>query len=67
LNGHQVTGPHPERGMVFQQGALFEWMSVRRNIDFGPRMKAWRAPNVTGSPITCWKPWACGFRRKGGL
>ncbi len=39
LNGHVVTGPHPERGMVFQQGALFEWMSVRRNVDFGPRMK----------------------------
>jgi taurine transport system ATP-binding protein len=39
LNGHAVTGPHPERGMVFQQGALFEWMSVRRNVDFGPRMK----------------------------
>ena len=34
-----VTGPGPERGMVFQQGALFEWMSVRKNIDFGPRMR----------------------------
>ena len=39
LNDHRVTGPHPERGMVFQQGALFEWMSVRENIGFGPRMK----------------------------
>lgn len=39
LNDHQVTGPHPERGMVFQQGALFEWMSVRKNVSFGPRMK----------------------------
>ena len=39
LNGHQVTGPGPERGMVFQQGALFEWMSVRKNIGFGPTMK----------------------------
>lgn len=39
LNGHPVNGPDPERGMVFQQGALFEWMSVRRNVDFGPRMK----------------------------
>jgi taurine transport system ATP-binding protein len=39
LNGNRVTGPSPERGMVFQQGALFEWMDVRRNIDFGPRMK----------------------------
>lgn len=40
MNGHLVSGPAPERGMVFQQGALFEWMSVRRNVDFGPRMKS---------------------------
>ncbi len=39
LNGHAVKGPDAERGTVFQQGALFEWMSVRRNVDFGPRMK----------------------------
>lgn len=39
LNGKQVTGPGPECGMVFQQGALFEWMTVRKNIGFGPAMK----------------------------
>ena len=39
LNGDHVTGPSAERGMVFQQGALFEWMSVRENVGFGPRMK----------------------------
>ncbi|WP_350335465.1 taurine ABC transporter ATP-binding protein [Coralliovum pocilloporae] len=39
LNGHLVKGPDAERGMVFQKGALFEWMSVRENVDFGPRMK----------------------------
>ncbi|WP_109465131.1 taurine ABC transporter ATP-binding protein [Albibacillus kandeliae] len=39
LNGHEVRGPDAERGMVFQQGALFEWMSVRDNVGFGPRMK----------------------------
>ncbi|MEM8789816.1 MAG: ABC transporter ATP-binding protein [Pseudomonadota bacterium] len=39
LNGHDVLGPDAERGMVFQQGALFEWMSVRDNVEFGPRMK----------------------------
>jgi taurine transport system ATP-binding protein len=38
LNGKRVTGPGPERGMVFQQGALFEWMNVRKNISFGPDM-----------------------------
>ena len=39
MNGHEVTGPAAERGMVFQQGALFEWMSVRENVGFGPKMK----------------------------
>src|SRR3954469_25150098 len=33
-----VTGPGPERGMVFQQGALFEWLTVAANVSFGPRM-----------------------------
>ena len=39
LNGAAVNGPGPERGMVFQQGALFEWMNVRENVGFGPSMK----------------------------
>ena len=43
LNGSTVEGPGKERGMVFQQGALFEWMSVRDNVSFGPRMKGQKA------------------------
>jgi taurine transport system ATP-binding protein len=43
LNGKQVIEPSAERGMVFQQGALFEWMSVRENVSFGPRMKSTNA------------------------
>ncbi|NRB01861.1 MAG: ABC transporter ATP-binding protein [Rhodobacteraceae bacterium] len=39
LNGNTVHGPDAQRGMVFQQGALFEWMSVRDNVRFGPDMK----------------------------
>jgi len=39
LGGKVIEGPSVERGMVFQQGALFEWLPVSRNVDFGLRMK----------------------------
>lgn len=39
LAGKPIEGPGVERGMVFQQGALFEWLTVSKNVDFGLRMK----------------------------
>jgi NitT/TauT family transport system ATP-binding protein len=38
INGRLVTGPGPNRGVVFQNYALFDWLTVRQNIEFGPRM-----------------------------
>ncbi|NNL35248.1 MAG: ABC transporter ATP-binding protein [Silicimonas sp.] len=49
LNGHDVRGPDAERGMVFQQGALFEWMSVRDNVSFGPRMAGKKTSEWAGN------------------
>ncbi len=34
--GKPISEPTPERGMVFQDYALFPWLSVRDNIAFGP-------------------------------
>ena len=48
LNSKPVDGPGADRGVVFQQGALFEWMNVRRNVGFGPRMKGLSRAHVEG-------------------
>ncbi|MXQ10477.1 ABC transporter ATP-binding protein [Microvirga makkahensis] len=39
VQGRENTGVNPECGMVFQQYALFPWMTVEDNIAFGLKMK----------------------------
>jgi NitT/TauT family transport system ATP-binding protein len=39
IDGKTIAGPGSDRGMVFQDYALFPWMTVRENISFGPRQR----------------------------
>jgi NitT/TauT family transport system ATP-binding protein len=39
MKGKEVNGPGADRGMVFQEFALFPWRTVRKNIEFGLEIK----------------------------
>jgi len=53
LAGKEIDGPGVERGMVFQQGALFEWLTVNENVNFGLRMKK-EDPIKTAKKVEEW-------------
>ena len=39
VDGEEITGPSPERGMVFQKPTLFPWLTVEKNIAFSLKMQ----------------------------
>ena len=38
LDGREITGPGPDRTMVFQDDAVFPWYTVYRNVEYGLRI-----------------------------
>jgi ABC-type nitrate/sulfonate/bicarbonate transport system ATPase subunit len=59
LDGHPVTGPGADRGMVFQSYTLFPWLTVLQNVCFGLREK--------GMPLAEQQAIATSFIAKVGL
>ncbi len=56
-NGRPITRPDPSRTVVFQDYALFGWMTVQQNVEFGlkakgmPRRSGPRSPAPSSPPF----------------
>jgi NitT/TauT family transport system ATP-binding protein len=44
FNGRPVSGPGPERGVIFQEYGVFPWLTAKENIAFGLQLKANHVP-----------------------
>ncbi len=48
LQGKPITGPGPDRCVVFQEDALFPWLTLRENIAFGLKTRAMSKNDLAG-------------------
>ena len=59
VHGEEVAAPDPSRGVVFQEPALFPWLTVLDNITFGPR--------TCGLPAALYRPTVAALVEQVGL
>ena len=65
IGGKPVTGPGLDRMVVFQESALFPWMSTYDKIMFGPRARGEDTPEMRSfAELLLQKVGLDGFRRK---
>jgi NitT/TauT family transport system ATP-binding protein len=51
VDGRSIKGPGPDRGVIFQQTALFPWLSVEDNVAFGLTLRANRGKADRGQVV----------------
>jgi NitT/TauT family transport system ATP-binding protein len=39
INGRPIMGPGPDRAVVFQRDSVFPWLTVRQNLEYGPKVQ----------------------------
>ena len=52
VDGKEIDGPGPDRGMVFQRDSVFPWMRVIDNVEYGLKCRGVRAPSGARSRAT---------------
>jgi NitT/TauT family transport system ATP-binding protein len=54
LDGKQVHGPGPDRGMVFQGYTLFPWLTVTKNVMFGLELSGEHSGSTAEEEARAW-------------